>query len=54
MPDGKDLIYEGIATRQVHFEISFLVIDGKDLIYEGIATALNASLKRPATLTEKT
>jgi len=37
--DGKDLIYEGIATGnypdQVYVETQE---DGKDLIYEGIAT----------------
>ncbi len=36
--DGKDLIYEGIATREWLHQSPGPAADGKDLIYEGIAT----------------
>ncbi len=37
--DGKDLIYEGIATGRVFASSAVIyLLDGKDLIYEGIAT----------------
>ena len=36
--DGKDLIYEGIATNNIHRRLRRHYFDGKDLIYEGIAT----------------
>ncbi len=36
--DGKDLIYEGIATVRTIFQVRTENPDGKDLIYEGIAT----------------
>jgi len=38
--DGKDLIYEGIATEIEHLMVQG-ISDGKDLIYEGIATCLS-------------
>jgi len=36
--DGKDLIYEGIATAHALDSLFHRIQDGKDLIYEGIAT----------------
>jgi len=42
LADGKDLIYEGIATYRCiagSFFPPLCKVDGKDLIYEGIATA---------------
>jgi len=38
--DGKDLIYEGIATLKVSSDPHKSSFDGKDLIYEGIATLI--------------
>ena len=38
MDDGKDLIYEGIATSSATASTFTAASDGKDLIYEGIAT----------------
>ena len=38
LQDGKDLIYEGIATQLLGIESFPTSKDGKDLIYEGIAT----------------
>ncbi len=40
IPDGKDLIYEGIATCPARHPFSNCILDGKDLIYEGIATPI--------------
>jgi len=41
VPDDKDLIYEGIATRDNVFRFALgIKLDDKDLIYEGIATSL--------------
>jgi len=54
--DGKDLIYEGIATspRPCNRPEIVLPFDGKDLIYEGIATAVLRSDFTKPPLTEKT
>ena len=54
MKDGKDLIYEGIATHPDRSFIEFETPDGKDLIYEGIATVLKQLNVRLGRLTEKT
>ncbi len=51
--DGKDLIYEGIASfsRAIN---RLCIDDGKDLIYEGIASPHARAILRGPRLTEKT
>jgi len=55
MRDGKDLIYEGIATPCLDVLFRKSKIDGKDLIYEGIATSRHWSfIFSASSMTEKT